>query len=132
MEVANAAELLRRARLHRGISQEALAIRAGLTQADIAEIESDQTSPTVGVLTELLHLLGDQLVLAAATRETGIDLTLNQSNLELSVEQRVEKGLGFADLSAGIAEAMLRVSAVRSDSARCSTRSMTLRSTSLS
>jgi transcriptional regulator with XRE-family HTH domain len=97
MEAANAAELLRRARLHRGISQEALAVRAGLTQADIAEIEDDQTSPTLCVLNELLHLLGEQLILAAETRETGIDLTLNQSNLELSVEQRVEKGLGFAD-----------------------------------
>src|SRR3954451_4566609 len=79
MEAANAAEILRRTRLRHGISQEALAIRAGLTHVDIAAIESEQTSPTV------------------RSDGVGIDLTLNQSNLELGVEQRVQKGLEFAD-----------------------------------
>jgi transcriptional regulator with XRE-family HTH domain len=46
MESANAAALLREARLRHGVSQKALAIRAGLPQVAIAEIESGH-SPAV-------------------------------------------------------------------------------------
>lgn len=97
METANAAELLRKARLRHGISQKALAIRAGLTESNVAEIEGGQLSPPVDDLVELLHLVGEDLVIYAKRHETGIDRTLNQGNLELSTEQRVRKGLEFAD-----------------------------------
>jgi hypothetical protein len=50
------------------------------------------------MLSELLELVGEDLVLGAEKRETGIDLTLNQGNLELSTEDRVQKGLAFADV----------------------------------
>ncbi len=90
--------LLRDARIRHGVSQEQLATRAGTTQSAISRIERDRISPTVGTLTELLHLLGEELVLAAEKRETGIDLTLNEGNLRLTPEQRVRKGLEFADL----------------------------------
>lgn len=43
-------------------------------------------------------MVGEDLVLGAVVRETGIDLTLNQGNLELSVEHRVQRGLAFADV----------------------------------
>lgn len=98
METANAGELLRETRLRHGISQEDLAIRAGLTQLEIAEIESGYLSPAVSDLRDLLHLVGADLVVSAKRRETGIDRTLHQSNLALSTEQRVQKGLEFADL----------------------------------
>lgn len=97
MKPANAAELLLQARLRNGLSQEALAIRAGLTRSVVAGIECGEVSPTVESLNELLQLAGEDLVLSIARRETGIDLTLNLGNLELSTEQRVEKGLAFAD-----------------------------------
>jgi uncharacterized protein len=100
METATAAELLREARLRYGISQEALAIRAGLTQPDIAEIEDGKRSPTVDDLVELLHLVGEDLVVSAKRRETGIDRTLNKGNLELSTEQRVRKDLNSLTSSA--------------------------------
>ncbi|MGN6275770.1 MAG: helix-turn-helix domain-containing protein [Solirubrobacterales bacterium] len=89
--------LLREARIRHGLSQERLAIRAGTTQSAISRIEKDRVSPTVQTLTELLHLLGEDLVLEARKRDTGIDLTLNRANLALTPEQRVEKGLQFAD-----------------------------------
>jgi transcriptional regulator with XRE-family HTH domain len=92
-----AGRLLRQARLRHGLSQERLAIRAGTTQSAISRIEKERGSPTVQTLTELLHLLGEDLVLETRPRDTGIDLTLNESNLELSPEQRVERGLDFAD-----------------------------------
>jgi transcriptional regulator with XRE-family HTH domain len=90
-------QLLREARLRHGVSQERLAIRAGTTQSAISRIEKDRVSPTVQTLTELLHLLGEELVLASEMRDSGIDLSLNRRNLELSSEQRVQRGLEFAD-----------------------------------
>ena len=77
--------LLREARIHHGVSQEQLAIRAGTTQSAISRIEKDRVSPTVQTLTGLLHLLGEDLVLEAEKRDTGIDLTLNRANLERQV-----------------------------------------------
>ncbi len=90
--------LLREARIRHGVSQERLAIRAGTTQSAISRIERERVSPTVQTLAELLHLLGEDLVLGAKDRDTGIDRTLNRKNLEFTVEQRIERGLDFADL----------------------------------
>lgn len=41
--------------------------------------------------------MGEELVLEAEKRDTGIDVTLNRANLELTPSQRVERGLDFAD-----------------------------------
>jgi transcriptional regulator with XRE-family HTH domain len=89
--------LLREARIRHGVSQEQLAIRAGTTQSAISRIEKNRVSPTVQTLNGLLHLLGEELVLETEKRDTGIDLTLNRANLELTPERRVQKGLAFAD-----------------------------------
>jgi transcriptional regulator with XRE-family HTH domain len=75
-----------------------LAIRAGTTQSAISRIEQERGSPTVRTLAELLRLMGEDLVLGAEKRDTGIDVTLNQKNLEFSPAQRIERGLDFADL----------------------------------
>lgn len=90
-------QLLREARIRHGVSQEQLATRAGTTQSAISRIEKDRISPTIATLTELLHLLGEDLVLSVEKWETGIDVTLNEGNLKLTPEQRVQKGLEFAD-----------------------------------
>lgn len=90
--------LLREARIRHGISQERLAIRAGTTQSAISRIEKERVSPTVQTLAELLHLLGEDLMLSAKDRDTGIDVTLNQKNLDFTPEQRIQRGLHFADL----------------------------------
>lgn len=90
-------QLLREARVRHGVSQERLAKRAGTTQSAVSRIEKDRVSPTVQTLTELLHLLGEDLILSTGKWETGIDVTLNEGNLKLTPEQRVRKGLEFAD-----------------------------------
>jgi transcriptional regulator with XRE-family HTH domain len=90
--------LLREARIRRGLSQERLARRASTTQSAISRIEQERGSPTVRTLEELLHLMGEDLILAVEKRDSGIDLTLNQANLELTPEQRVRRGLEFADV----------------------------------
>lgn len=91
-------ELLRAARRRNGISQTLLATRAGTTQSAISRIESGRVSPAVDTLWELLYLLGEDLELSAQRSDSGIDVTLNQSNLTFTPAQRVQRGLAFADL----------------------------------
>jgi transcriptional regulator with XRE-family HTH domain len=90
-------ELLKQARRRHGVSQGALAIRAGTTQSAVSRIERDRVSPSVHTLRELLYLLGEDLALSSEERDFGIDRTLNQSNLAFTPEQRVRRGMEFAD-----------------------------------
>lgn len=90
-------EFLREVRIAYGISQGELAIRANTTQSAISRIESGKVSPSFETLRELLRLLSADLVLEAAPRDVGVDLTLNRQNFEVTAEERVEKGLGWAD-----------------------------------
>jgi transcriptional regulator with XRE-family HTH domain len=89
--------LLRQARIRHGLSQERLAIRAGTTQSAISRIEKERVSPTVQTLAELLHLLGEDLVLSTEPRDWGIDRTLINERLRMSEEDRLEYGRAFAD-----------------------------------
>jgi transcriptional regulator with XRE-family HTH domain len=89
--------LLRDARRRHGVSQKRLAIRAGTTQSAISRIEKDRVSPSVETLRELLFLLGEDLVLAANPRDSGVDITLNEEARKASPARRVERGLAFSD-----------------------------------
>jgi transcriptional regulator with XRE-family HTH domain len=90
-------ELLRDARRRHGVSQRSLATRASTTQSAISRIERDRVSPSIETLRELLYLLGEDLTLKSEVRDFGIDRTLNQSNLTFTPEQRVRRGMEFAD-----------------------------------
>jgi transcriptional regulator with XRE-family HTH domain len=90
-------EFLREVRVAYGISQDELATRANTTQSAISRIESGKVSPSFDTLRELLRLLSAELLLDAAPRDAGVDLTLNERNFEISSAERVEKGLGWAD-----------------------------------
>jgi len=89
--------LLREARTRHGVSQEQLAIRAGTTQSAISRIEKERISPTVQTLSDLLYLLGEDLVLATEQRDAGIDPTLIDERLRMTGEERLEYGRSFAD-----------------------------------
>lgn len=89
--------LLREARVHHGISQERLAIRAGTTQSAISRIEKERVSPTVQTLAELLRLLGEDLTLSLRPRDAGIDRTQIYERLKLNEEERLDYGVAFAD-----------------------------------
>jgi transcriptional regulator with XRE-family HTH domain len=89
--------LIRDARRRHGVSQTRLAARAGTTQSAISRIESDKVSPSVETLRLLLHLLGEDLELAAKTRDSGIDVTLNRENLRHTPDDRIRRGMTFAD-----------------------------------
>jgi transcriptional regulator with XRE-family HTH domain len=82
-------DLLREARRRHRVTQKQLATRARTTQAAISRIERDLVSPSVGTLTRLLDVLGERLDLASDPVDYGFDITLNQSNLALTPEERI-------------------------------------------
>jgi transcriptional regulator with XRE-family HTH domain len=90
-------QLLREARIRHGLSQERLAIRAGTTQSAISRIEQERGSPTVRTLTELLRLMGEDLVLTVEPRDAGIDRTLVAERLQMDEGERLDYGAAFAD-----------------------------------
>ena len=71
MEGPTPGQLLREARRRHGVTQAQLAIRASTTQSAISRIERDQVSPSVETLRELLHLLGEDLVLEQRAARVG-------------------------------------------------------------
>lgn len=102
LEDSTPGELLREARVRHELSQQQLAIRAGTTQSAIARIERDRTSPSIKTLSSLFAAMGEDLLLSARARETGVDLTLNRMNLEHSTTERLERSLAFSDLTGGL------------------------------
>lgn len=95
-------QLLRDARRRHNVSQQQLAVRAGTTQSAISRIESDRGSPSVETLSALLYLLGEDLELGSALRDTGIDITLNRERLRQTPAERVAYGLAFANQAIAI------------------------------
>ena len=95
--MSDSGRLLREARRRHGLSQARLAIRAGTTQSAISRLESGRVSPTVKTLRELLHLLGEELVLGAQPTDSGIDRSLIQERFALSPSERLDYGLAMAN-----------------------------------
>jgi transcriptional regulator with XRE-family HTH domain len=97
MEGPTPGQLLKDARSRHGVSQARLATRAGTTQSAISRIESDRISPSIETLRSLLQLLGEDLVLSAEPRDSGIDRSMTRANLSRDTAARVRSGLEFAD-----------------------------------
>lgn len=70
-----AASLIKRARLEAGLTQVALAERAGTSQANVAKYETGRMSPSVSTLERLLHAAGFGLRLEATPSQTPTDLS---------------------------------------------------------
>jgi transcriptional regulator with XRE-family HTH domain len=94
--------LLKQARARHSVSQAQLAVRAGTTQSAISRIERDRVSPSIETLRELLYLLGEDLVLAAEQRDSGIDATLNREQLRHTPSERLDYGVAFANQVIGM------------------------------
>ena len=88
------------ARARAGLSQQALADRAGTAQSVVARIETGQNSPNLETLTKLVAAAGFELALELKPRprsdpvveayKSGIDTTLLQEQLRKTPEQRVQ------------------------------------------
>jgi transcriptional regulator with XRE-family HTH domain len=99
MSGMDAAELVRSARTRAGLSQRQLALRAGVSQPAVARLESGRHTPSLTTLARLLAACGERLVLDSVPVDDH-DLSLLESTLALSVEQRIDRLLalqGFAD-----------------------------------
>ena len=85
-----AARTLRHARLAAGLSQRALAERAGVPQPTIARIESGASSPRVDTLARLLEACGYQLE-SVPRRGVGVDRSVIRELLALTPAQRARQ-----------------------------------------
>lgn len=92
-------ELLRDARRRHGLTQRQLAARARTSQAAISRVERDLVSPSVATLANWLDLMGEELSLAAEPIDYGHDRTLNQQQLALSPDQRLDRMISFANFN---------------------------------
>jgi hypothetical protein len=84
----DAGRMLRYARRSAGLSQRALAARAGVPQPAVARIERGRVSPSVDTLDRLLAAAGMTLQLAPRIGE-GVDRTLIRASLARTPEQRL-------------------------------------------
>jgi len=80
--------MLRYARRRAGLSQRALARRAGVPQPGIARIEAGAVSPGLDTLARLLEAAGVALELAPLAG-AGVDRSLIRSSLARTPEERI-------------------------------------------
>jgi transcriptional regulator with XRE-family HTH domain len=100
-----AGELVRGLRERHGLSQAALAYRAGTTQQAISRIEQGKVSPTVDTLEHLAGACGEELVLEARPR----GVPFEDSHLALSarapVAERAELAFAWNEFAGELAAA---------------------------
>ena len=89
--ISRGRRLLRDARRKAGLSQRALAERAGVPQPTIAAIESGRQSPRFATLERLLRACGYELDMAPVLGE-GVDRTLIHQMLDLTPAERARRG----------------------------------------
>jgi transcriptional regulator with XRE-family HTH domain len=92
-----AGQLLRQVRRRHGLTQAQLAARARTSQAAISRLERDVVSPSVATLETLLDLMGEELSLDAEPVDYGIDETLFDKTLAMSVDERLDHGTAFSN-----------------------------------
>lgn len=85
----DAARVLRQARRRAGLTQRALADKAGVPQSQIAKIESGAVVPRVDTLDRLLEACGEGLE-SLPRPGIGLDRTGYREHLKLSPKDRLE------------------------------------------
>lgn len=86
--MTEAARLLRHARKRAGLTQRALAAKAGVPQPYVARIESSGADPTVSSLSRLLRACNTTLEALPGSGE-GVDRTLIREMLSRSPRERL-------------------------------------------
>lgn len=89
--------LIRTARRRAGVSQAALAARAGMTQPEVARLERPGSNPTAQTLARLLGAAGQRLALAPLQ---AVDETQLRDRLLLTPAERLA---GFSASQRGLA-----------------------------
>jgi transcriptional regulator with XRE-family HTH domain len=104
----DAGSWLRELRARHGLSQEALAYRAGTTQQAISRIEHGRVSPTVEMLARLAAVVGEELVLDSRPRELAFDADQLATAAASPVAQRLERAMTWNRFAGEIAAAGAR------------------------
>src|SRR5688572_15581468 len=87
--------MVRWARRRAGLSQRELAERAGVPQSTLARIESGAVDPRVGTVRALLRACEMDLE-ALPAPGIGVDVTLIDSHLRMTVDERMEANARMA------------------------------------
>jgi transcriptional regulator with XRE-family HTH domain len=97
--------LLREVRQRHRLGQDALARRAGTSQAQISRIERGEISPGVATLTRLLAVMGERLELNAVPGPHGNTPTAELRALleETTPGERVAQAIELSQILTGIA-----------------------------
>ena len=85
------ASLIRRARASSGLTQTQLAERLGISQPEVARLESPRTNLTIATLEAALAATGNELVLGFERDRSGIDEDQIRENLKLTPAQRLDR-----------------------------------------
>ena len=88
-------ELVRGLRERHGLSQAALAYRAGTTQQAISRIERGNVSPTVDMLDHLAGACGEELILDARPRGVPFEDAQLAEQARLVMAERLELASGW-------------------------------------
>lgn len=100
--------MIRQARQRHGLSQAALAFRAGTDQAAVSRIERGEVSPTVETVERLLAAMGEQLEVAAKPLPRDYDQLHLRASLRRSPEERLRLAISWNRLAGRLAEAGAR------------------------
>jgi transcriptional regulator with XRE-family HTH domain len=101
-------ELLRGRREAHGVSQRALAVRAGTRQATISRIENGHEIPTVERFSQLLLALGERLDIEAVPLDAERPLADVRRDQAKSAALRLEEGFVLATFASDLAGAARR------------------------
>ena len=103
-----ASELVRGLRERHGLSQAALAYRAGTTQQAISRIEQGRVSPTIDMLERLAAACGEELALDACPRGVPFDDTQLEFSARTPADQRAELAFAWDEFAGELADAGAR------------------------
>jgi transcriptional regulator with XRE-family HTH domain len=96
-------QLIREARLRRGLSQQRLARRVGSHQSAISRLEADEVSPSVETLELLMCAMGERLQLASAPLERDYDPLHRRATAARSPAERLALGISWNRMAARLA-----------------------------
>jgi transcriptional regulator with XRE-family HTH domain len=98
-------ELIREARVRRGLSQERLARRTGTKQSAISRLEADEVSPTVETLELLMRAMGEELRLGSAEPVREYDPLHRRSMAARPPDERLALGVSWNQMAGRLAAA---------------------------
>lgn len=104
----DAASFIQELRARHGLSQSALAYRAGTTQQAISRVEQGRVSPTVEMLARLAAAAGEELVLDSRPREVPFAADQLATASASPMAERLERAMSWNRFAGEIAVAGAR------------------------